>query len=235
MELLEAPESPDDLYLETGDVSWSRPVFQGDIYREVHLLGVSEGPTSVMLITHPCSMRQGESLRERLAGVHVVEYQKLPLPRWRSGHYDVMPLPGSVADALDMNHPAADFRYIGGTPTSELILNKRVAALSENGLLLMQQRYIHHHARYAVDIETLYEHMAPVLIEAELQTDWSDSARLCPQAGVDALAIIEQSQRDFQTFLGRGESSLREQLKTPRFRAAVRREVRREIEKRFGE
>lgn len=120
MELLQSPESADELYLETSEVPWSRPLFQGDIFRDVSLLGSSASKVAVMLITHPCSMRRGSSLRERLAGVRVVEFQKLPFSQWRTGHYDVMPLPGPVADALDMSHPAADFRDIGGVPTCEL-------------------------------------------------------------------------------------------------------------------
>lgn len=75
MATLESPQgSPDEwssqLYRALGaDVSALRPVFTGDVFQDVSLTlpGATTKPRMLIVLTHPCSMRQdGVALRKRL-------------------------------------------------------------------------------------------------------------------------------------------------------------------------
>lgn len=213
---LAAPKDDDDLYLYRGAVvSSARPVLQGDVY------SVETSDGLVMVVTHPCSMRQGGgALRERLAVVEVVEYMHLPESQWK-GHVNVMPLPNLFEDG---RHFAGDLRLINTMVTTDLIAGERVACLSEDGIQLLQQRHAFHLTRVAIDLPTLYEHSAPILVEAELEEEW-----------VDALdSSLPNVVAEFQGLLGGDEEgSLRRQLHAPHTRAGVRRHVRQEIARRL--
>ncbi len=209
------PEDEGDLFLYRGDeVSAARPHMQGDVFE-----GVPGAPEVVMLITHPCSMRAGVELRKELAVVEVVNHQHLPREKWSDGYFDLSPLPGLP---IGHAHPVADFRRIRTVPSARLTLDRRVASLSELGVQLLQQRFVHHLTRVAIDLPTLYEHCAPILAEAELQEEWVEAAIGVGIPGTDAAA-------SFQQFLGRGEGSLREALENANTRGQVRRGVRQEI------
>lgn len=56
----------EDLYEELGAVSFSRPILQGDVFENVVLPGFSEELRRVQIVTHPCSMRRGPVLNERI-------------------------------------------------------------------------------------------------------------------------------------------------------------------------
>ncbi len=209
------PENEEDLYLYRGDEGTvARPHMQGDVF-----FGGMWAPEAVMLITHPCSMRAGANLREQLAVVEIVDYQRLPAGRWADGHFDLSPLPGLPVTS---EHPAASFRHIQTVPSGELALDRRVASLSELGVQLLQQRFVHHLTRVIVDLPTLYEHSSPVLTEAELQEEWVEAA-------LDRGVAQAEAEGAFQAFLGHGEGSLRDALSNANTRGQVRRAVRKRI------
>lgn len=209
------PENEGGLYLYRGNEGTvARPHMQGDVF-----VGVPGVPEVVMLITHPCSMRAGTQLREQLAVVEVVDYQHLPARKWADGHFDLSPLPGLP---VGYEHPAADFRRIQAVASNELALERRVVSLSELGIQLLQQRFVHHLTRVIVDLPTLYEHSSAVFTEAELQEEWVEEAMNAGVARAEAEAT-------FQEFLGRGKGSLREALANARTRGHVRRAVRQGI------
>jgi hypothetical protein len=63
--------------------------------------------------------------------------------------------------------------------STELTFDRRVAILSETGLLVLQQRYVHHLTRAVMQLERLERACGHVLAEAELQEEWC--SELVPQ------------------------------------------------------
>jgi hypothetical protein len=117
---------------------------------------------------------------------------------------------------------------------SDLRFANRIASLSELGVLLLQQRFIANLARVAVKLATLDAASAAVLIEAELMEDWLETlAKSRVKTGEDQAVALADQTRAFDGFLAAGgASSLRHQLAESATRAAVRRTVRAEIQRR---
>jgi hypothetical protein len=112
MATLDAPSVSDDLYDSRGDeVSAYRPVFTGDIFLDVALADTGNEPKTVMVLSHPCSMRQGSTLRDRLTVAPVDSRStKISLKSWTTGHYALMPLPALFPEEDDQ-----PFRYVDST------------------------------------------------------------------------------------------------------------------------
>jgi hypothetical protein len=234
-DLLGVPETEDDLYLARGDeVSPHRPVLQGDIFESVTILGVETPHNHALVIAHPCSMRAGPLLKPRLQMVPVIRHDGLQFPQWARGHFGILPLPNLL---LDSDHYAASFEETGMVPTAELVADRRICCLTEGGLLLLQQRYVHHLTRVVVPPYRLRQVSGPMLTEVELQEDWNTElveARV--ERGEDrgvSLAVEAQAFHDFIRSAGReGEVSLQEQLRDALKQSDVRRKVRQEIVRR---
>jgi hypothetical protein len=136
-----------------------------------------------------------------------------------------MPLP----DLREDERPhAANLEEPTTIASESLALEERIASLSHGGIMLLQQRYIHNHSRLVVPLATLYEVSAAVLEELELQESWN-LALVAPavEGGSDLAACLEQEAVAFDELLSASTDgpSLREQLKTPRARAEVRRTI----------
>ena len=67
------------------EVERSRPLIQGDVFDGVVLPGLEDEPGLTMIVDHPCSMRRGALLRERIQMVRVREERALPRQRWPRG------------------------------------------------------------------------------------------------------------------------------------------------------
>jgi hypothetical protein len=90
---LDTYDSPDGLYsARGGEVNPNRPVFTGDVFRDVAIPGVqAEG--MALVVAHPCSFRVGEGqLAERLLAARVEPTAKQGPNAWRNGFLDRMPL-----------------------------------------------------------------------------------------------------------------------------------------------
>lgn len=224
MASLESPGEPGDLYRYRGLVPATRPVLQGDIFDAVDLPGFGS-PQRVAIVTHPCTMRrEGAELRDRLVVALVAQAdQPLPLP-WR-GHFRVMPLPDLDPGGASWQ---VEFDEIHTVPSALLPTDKRITSLEDRGILLLQQRYIHHLTRYVVETPALHESCIHVLTEADLMEEWSE-ALLTDRAGADSEEQIREVQREFDDFI----SQYREQLKDPTSRATVRRQTFLEIRNRL--
>ena len=226
---LESPDRAEELYrYRRDDVVRARPIFQGDVFEHVEIPGLDDGQALAMVITHPCAMRgKGGLLRPRLLMGRVSPSAPMKLP-WK-GNYRLLPLPELIPGIKD-GHWALNFEEIGSVRTELLASTDRLACLEDRGVLLLQQRHIHHLTRHVVETEVLYEQSATVLVEAELLEEWLAIA-------LDELADQEweASERHetiaFNDFL----APMRDQLKNPSQRAAVRRMVLQEIERRFPE
>lgn len=224
---LESPAAADELYLYRGDeVPRTRPMFQGDVFDEVTIPGLDDGPGLAMIITHACTMREGPSLRARLVVARVLPSPNAIALPWK-GNFRAMPLPALIPDAAP-GHWALNFEDLGAVPSDELDLTKRVACLDDRGLVLLQQRHAHHLTRYVVETEVLYEQSANVLAEAELLEAWLGAALDDIGEEYDERAALQAT--EFDAFVG----PLRNDLKDPSRRASVRRNVHQEIRRRFG-
>jgi hypothetical protein len=225
---LESPGNAGELYRYRGqDVVRARPIFQGDVFEHVEIPGLNDGPGLAMVITHPCTMRgKGGLLRPRLLMGRVAPTGVIGLP-WE-GNFRLLPLPELVAGRTG-GHWAVNFEDIGSVRSELLNLDDRIACLDDLGVLLLQQRHTHHLTRFVMETVVLYEQSASVLLEADLLEEWL-SAALNGLTGEDWDSACDQETTAFDDFL----SPMRDHLKDPARRAAVRRCVLQEIQGRFG-
>ncbi len=236
--MLDRPASEDELYLaRAGDVDPYRPICQGDIFDQVDIPGLSACPAA-MVIAHPCVMRAGPRLRAKVTVIPVVTYERVPLERWPTHHLRVFPLPG-----LDPSHPeqgyAARFDEFGTVEAGALQLEHRIAMLSELGVLLLQQRFVHSLTRAEIPVIRLREASAAVFEELELQENWNLAfARPRVETGQPLGEVLAAEAEAFdQVMLTSPQgASLRDLLQMPEARAEVRRAVNRAIrDRRAGE
>lgn len=222
MTSLESPTSSDILYRYRADVPLTRPIFQGDIFEVTDLTCLS-GNQRVIILTHPCSMRKGVNLRERLTIAQVTTAKSLVNLPWK-GHYRIMPLPD-----LDSGKKfwQIDFEEIHTLSSEVLSTDKRIACLEDLGITLLQQRYIHHLTRYIVETKTLYDSSANVMTEVELMEFWVES--LVDENSSDWEEQINHQQAQFDEYI----YPLRDDLLAESNRASVRRKVYKEIAKRL--
>lgn len=183
---------PEELYDERRDVSWSRPLFQGDVFDCIPLADFDGEPHLVQVLTHPCSMRRGKRLIDRLQVAPVAKCQH---QRDWSNRYKVMPLPG-LRESDDWY--CAEFTDSTSVRTQALTLNKRVATLSHSGIYVLQRRLVIYHTRVDIPREDFIKQSRPTLQEMELQTEWVDNHL---GEGEPTPELIAQGESDFQDWL----------------------------------
>jgi len=218
----DAPESPGsaaDLYLAAApdEVELARPIFTRDVFNQIEIPGTLSTGLAIVL-THPCSMRKdGVNLAERLLMARVKESAEVPLHKWSTGHFKVMPLPGLMGA-----HYSASFDDIGLVPSDVLGDVDRVACLTPFGINLLQQRFIWHLTRFLAPTHRLGEASEAVFEEAELCEEW---VAIYSQTG----ALAEDAAHSFHKWIREADQSgsTRQQLlKEPQHRAGVRRDMR---------
>ncbi|WP_194821815.1 hypothetical protein [Micromonospora sp. S-DT3-3-22] len=178
---LEAPRREEELYLARQDeVNPLRPPMTGDVYCDVAIPGVSDeedpsGEGLAMILAHPCSMREGPVLRQRIPVARVVPWNKeISFGAWRSNHISIMPLPHLIQSSKSEMY-AVVFERIGRVDSAELEISRRTASLTEYGIAVMQQRRIFFDTRAVVEIDALMEACAGVILETELAEEWNDA------------------------------------------------------------
>lgn len=223
---LETPANSDELYRYRGDeVPRYRPIVQGDVFGHVEIPGLDDGMGYAVVLAHPCSMRDGTRIRERLL---VGRVSPCPQPLLWTGHFGLMPLPDLLPGSSD-RHWAGDFERIGMVRSGRLELSQRIACLDDRGILLLQQRQAHHFTRYAVETEVLYAQSAGVLTEVELLESWLEAA--LEKIGEESWqAECDKETASFDDYFG----PLRSQVRDESRRASVRRQVNSEIRRRFS-
>ncbi len=216
---LEPAAEPDRLYLAVGDdVNDARPIFTGDIFREVEIPGI--GTTPAIVIAHPCSIRGREgAMQERIPVAAVSEHQPQPAEKWGNGFYDRMPLPGLP---LDGDFHVAQLAVFGLAQTSDLMHTDRIACLSEPGINQLQQRLVFHLTRLEVAAATFQEAFDHTYEEAELLENWA----------TDLVDVDDEPTTSFETWIREGSPSRQERLLDYAERAPIRRELREEIDRR---
>jgi len=156
----EAPEYS-SLYRARGhEVVVQRPIFTGDVFFSVPVIGESE-PKNILVLQHPCVIRRGRALTPKLL-VAEVRPEGIQHPsRW---------------DRLPRQMPLADL-IVDGTPThyagffvdhqlvrpESLDINRRVACMSQRGVNLLMQRWVHHNSRVIVPTHNYQDVTSPDL------------------------------------------------------------------------
>jgi hypothetical protein len=210
---------PDELYEERNGVSYARPIIQGDIFEQVVVPGLGDEPRTVQVVMHPCSMRRGAAMVSRIQVAPIESYDKVG--DWNQ-HVRVMPLPDLNGDG---KHFAAKFVDKTAVPTSELTLNKRVASLSQKGILVLQQRIVMDDSRVDIDVSVFRAQSAPVLAEAEMQEIWVETilgADIRDEAAVESVGV------GFQAWLDESGKRRRAELGNEANHAQLRRATRAE-------
>ncbi len=232
---LDIPGSVEALYLERDEPTepW-RPLMTGDVFAGPELPGCAEHEL-VMVLAHPCSLRQGVTLVERVQTLPIAPHQAIALDAWK-GHYRVMPLPelrGSGGEPY-----AARLTEFGMVAQDELDVDRRMCCLTELGVVLLQQRFFHNQSRVRVGRDTLFEASAPVFAEVELWTQWNEQlAQQRVETGEDRTAVLADEAQAFDSLLRSQHAEatdLRAALRVPRLRSDVRRRVLAAADERAG-
>ena len=219
---LECPDAAEDLYLAAtrDEVESSRPVLTGDIFEDVDLPGMDSAGLGIVL-THPCSMRtDGVTLARRLLMARVSVSGEIPLEKWKTGHFKVMPLP-----QLTGKHFSALFEEMGMVESAILRATNRVACLTPFGINLLQQRFVWYLTRFLASTHRLGEVSEAVFEEVDLCSEWV-SAASC--AGDDP-KTAEQAFHQWIRSSDESGVSRQQLLQEPQRRAGLRQEMRRRI------
>ena len=110
----------------------------------------------MIVLQHPCALRtDGVKLHSRLLVAELRSHKIIPIEDWPTGHYSKMPLPDLIPTTTSSKrHQAAFFDgpyLVGG---DALDLDKRIACLSQSGVNLLMQRWVHHNSRVVVPTAT---------------------------------------------------------------------------------
>lgn len=206
---LEAPRTAADLYTSLGgEVDEFRPLFTGDVFE-------FEGGRRVMVLQHPCAMRgDGLNLADRVLVAEISALPELPA-RW-TGHFRLMPLPA-------LNDPdgrfAGDFTMIEILAPKDFETGKRIAILSQIGVNLLLQRWIHHNSRAIVRTSTINDVTIGPYDEADLTAEW---LRECYEVGLDPTDSLKTLDAWLSHRSGKKEPSRRESLADSQARSGVR-------------
>lgn len=228
----EAPSSPEQLYEDVGDALMARPLLQGDVFRDVVVPGFDQDEGIVMITQHPCSMRAGASLRKRLT-VAVVRRRNMPVTasQWQ-GYGSAMLLPNLLGDGADYE---ADFRDTGVVLSESLHRIRRLAALTNYGVSVLQQRLVFYLTRLTVDLPTLADAFEDIAAETELQWEWTEAALSAAAKDADPEVVLGEAEKLFAEYLDANGKERRRLLKQSETRVDIRRQIRREIGARYGE
>lgn len=159
---LEAPSSSDDLYLARGEdvqVVGARPLFTGDV------LELNDG-TMVILLQHPCSMRNGLTLVPQLIVSNVVPWDQRVPSDWTK-----YPKKMFLLEFRPNQTYAVDFVQVRTIAAEQAEQATRLAVLSQRGVNLLLQRWANHLTRVVVPTTTLHESIAAEHEEADLIGD----------------------------------------------------------------
>lgn len=210
------------------EVVHHRPVFTGDVFERVEVQGLgSTKKKSIMVLQHPCALRtNGVDLTDRLLIAEVRTHPLIVIKAW-SGHLSKMPLPDLVPTVdSGKRHQAAFFDQPYFVAPENLYLAKRIACLSQVGVNLLLQRWVHYNSRATVPTSTYQEVSSPAYEEADLIEEWCDECATdedfdIPKATADAVKWLRED-------AGAGLSRQR-LLEDPQSRSTVRRDMRAEL------
>lgn len=149
-------------------------------------------------------------------------HKVIPVENW-TGHVGKMPLPELIPSLeTGKRHQAAFFDELYLVGPDDLALDERLACLSQTGVNLLLQRWVHHNSRVVVSTATYQEVSSPAYEEADLLEEW------CEERVEAALAIQEaaiEAMKWLREDTGGGVTRQR-MLEDPQNRSTVRRQMR---------
>jgi hypothetical protein len=159
-----------------------RPLFQGDVLRDVPYVKVKAGDNLaadpkiqyerriVMLLGYPCDIYEQGNLAkvQTIAVVREAEKLRVP-PDWR-GAFTVCPLPDLFGDGKLW---AVDFRTMATSDRFYLPASHRLACLSEFGWAYLRQRIAVYQTRVAIHLDDLQAAGRATWDEIELWQQWN--------------------------------------------------------------
>ena len=220
----------DALYRARGDeVSQMRPVFTGDVFTGLRLSG-STGrikARSVMVLQHPCSMRtNGVDLAWQVLVAEVTNRKELDEAGWAGGNYNLMPLPGLRPEATNQSkHQAANFDNLYTVSPGLLVPSARLVSLSQFGVNLLLQRWVHYSSRVVVPTHNFHEQTVVFYEEADLIEEWCDETD-SGDLGASTRSCLDWLRAD------RGGTTYQEMLRNPQSHSMIRRAMRQELKNR---
>ena len=221
---LEAPgtdEAPEysSLYRARGDeVVAQRPIFTGDIFFGVPVIGEDE-PKNVVVLQHPCVIRKGLTLTPKLL-VAEVRPEQLRKPSQWTRFPRQMPMAELVVDGSPP-HYAGFFVDHQLVVSASLDVNRRVASMSQQGVNLLMQRWVHHNSRVIVPTQDYQAVTGSQYEEADIIEEW------CIDREDDEMSL-DHATVEIDSWLTGDKSpeSPRARLEDPQQRSTVRRDVR---------
>lgn len=214
-----APEFS-SLFRARGDeVVAQRPIFTGDIFFDVTVEG-EDTAKNVIVLQHPCVIRRGVELTPKLLVAEVAPAPALLPSKWAEGHYRQLPLAELVLASTPEDF-AAFFDRQHLVKRTNLSLGARVASVSQQGVNLMMQRWVHHNSRVIVATQEYQAATSSQFDEADIIEEW------CIDRQADGIEFVAANV-EIDTWLtgDRSASAPRNRLEDPQQRSAVRREVR---------
>lgn len=174
------PPRRDEFFL---PASPHRPIFQGDVFRDVPIVKARAGdrPTvdpkvtvehrSVMLLGFPCDITTSSGDLGRAQQVAIVrEADKLRVPSTWEGAFTACPLPNLFGDGTLW---AADFLALSPVDRTYLTPANRIASLSELGWAYFRQRLALCFTRALIVLQPLQAVGVTTWHEIELWEDWN--------------------------------------------------------------
>ncbi|WP_139063555.1 hypothetical protein [Streptomyces zinciresistens] len=110
--------------------------------------------------------------------------------------------------------------------SANLTAQNRVAALSDEGVLILQQRMVFTQTRLLLPLDRFHSQMAPTFIELELQEEWTEEALASATADSDTVTVTDEAVKQYQSWLDEDNVERREALKIVREHSRIRREAR---------
>lgn len=155
------------------EVSSARPIFTGDVFSDVSCVPSDDGRAkTVLVMQHPCALRtNGVNLVPRLLVAEVRPSPLIPIGEWK-GRFKLMPLPELAGPGTE--HFAAHMHEPYLVEPADLTLEKRVACMSQVGVNLLLQRWVHHNSRVIVPTFEYQNVTVEQFEEADLVEDWCD-------------------------------------------------------------
>ncbi len=226
---LEAPgtdQAPEwsGLYRARGDeVVPQRPIFTGDVFFGVTVIGEEE-PKNVLVLQHPCVIRRGIELTPKLLVAEVAAAARIMPSKWADGFMRQLPLAELVPEDSPADF-AAFFDRHHLILRAGLNLDRRVAAMSQSGVNLLMQRWVHHNSRVVVPTQDYQTATSAQFDEADIIEEW------CIDREDDGVTLTEANVEIDAWLAGDASqaSSRRSRLGDPQQRSAVRRELRAQL------
>ncbi|MEL0625390.1 hypothetical protein V6245_00380 [Salinibacterium amurskyense] len=224
MHALETPGSDDapdweSLYLYRGEeVNQFRPVFTGDVFR------LPENAGTFQITQHPCAIRlNGVDLVEQLLVASVDSTRALKPSEWK-GNYKHMPLPDLNGEGT--GHHSSFFHKPSLLSSDLLESGTRLACLSQLGVNLLLQRWVHHNSRVVVPTWSVDQATAEQYEEADLIEEWVDDWH---SAGLDPASGESSAHEWLRSKPANGTASWQSMLGNAQTRSKVRSAMRAEL------